>query len=72
MVAQKPDTETVRAMLTQFQKNLIPSVEAATETLKKELKSLENRISGLERQMAVSSPDARAVPPGKIVEENLK
>ena len=58
--------------MTQFQKNLIPSVEAATETLKKELKSLENRISGLERQMAVSSPDARAVPPGKIVEENLK
>ena len=72
MTAQKPDTETVRGMLTQFQKNLMPSVEAATETLRKELKALEGRIAGLERQMTVSSPGARPVPPGKIVEEDLK
>jgi chromosome segregation ATPase len=72
MTAQKPDTETVRGMLTQFQKNLMPSVEAATDTLKKDLKALESRVSGLERQLTISSPGARPVPPGKIVEENLK
>ncbi len=72
MTALKPDTETVRGMLNQFQKNLMPSVEAATRSVENELKALKVRIYDLERKMAVSSPGAEPVPPGEIVEENLR
>ena len=48
------------------------SVDAMTTEDENELKSLEIRIYDLERKMAVSSSGTESVPPGKIVEENLK